>query len=164
MTNNLFPTFAINGTKPNGTSQVTASDVHDLVATALELQKQIFISILAGASFLFMVGVVFLFLLKRNNAKPNPDKPRRNAIIRRGTYGLLYLSTALVFATALSTTETAGALQFASRATSSSSILMHAGRTIQVLQWMAFGFSTLFTMTVPILVAPGIVQTLKEIV
>lgn len=149
-----------NLTSSNSTGEIA----QDLVATALDLQSQIFISILAGAAFLFVVGLVFLFLHKRDVAKPNPEKPKRSAIFRRGTYGLLCLSTALVFAASLATTSTAGALDFASRATDDTNILMHAGRTLQVLQWMAFGFSTLFVIAVPMLVGRRKIGGEKEIV
>lgn len=162
VTTNLFPTFASNsngnGTKPNSTSPtVSPAEIQDLVATALSMQGQIFISILAGSAFLFVAGVAALFLYKRDVNKYGLDvlPPRkRGTILRRITYGALYLSVGLVFAASLATTETADALQFASRATASSVVLMHAGRTLQVLQWMAFGFSTLFVMAVPVLVRP----------
>jgi hypothetical protein len=168
VTNSLFPKFANNatgnGTRPAADVAAPPSELQDLVATAIQIQSRIFGSIFAGASFFFFIGIIFLFLYKRDNANPNPDKPRRSAILRRGTYGLLYLSTGLVFATALATTEAGGVLQFSSQAASSSAIFMHAGRTIQVLQWMTFGFATIFTATVPILVRPGIVQTVKDFV
>lgn len=161
---NLFPTFdsvdTAKGTKTNGTKEssssggVTAAEVRDLVATALDLQSQIFISILVGAVFVFCAGVVVLVFHKRDAAKADGSKPKRTVLLRRGTYGLLYLSTALVFAAALATTETASALQYASSATRSATILMHASRTLQALQWMAFGFSTLFVLAVPMLARP----------
>ncbi|KAK1760383.1 Ca2+ regulator and membrane fusion protein Fig1-domain-containing protein [Echria macrotheca] len=159
VTTTLFPTTPLNPnttttTSKNTSTAVTQSELKDLVSTALDLQSQIFISILAGSTFAFFVGLIFLFLYKRDLAKPNPSKPRRSALFRRATYGLIYLSVGLVFAAALATTETADALQFASRATDTPKILMHAGRTLQVLQWMAFGFSTLFALTVPVLVKP----------
>ncbi len=164
----LFPTFVnTNGTKAKDSKDAfTADEVKDLVTTALDLQKQIFISVLAGATFLFFLGVVCLLLYKRFTSKPNPDKPRRTAIVRRLTYGFLYLSVGLVFAAALATTSTADALQYASRATTNAPILMHAGRTLQVLQWMAFGFSMLFTLSVPILVRSGAASIVasKEVV
>ncbi|KAK3377613.1 Ca2+ regulator and membrane fusion protein Fig1-domain-containing protein [Podospora didyma] len=154
---NLFPTFQNNAAGPktgNGNaSTTTLPEVHDLIATALDLQAQIFMSILAGASFLFLVGLGFLFMYKRDLARPNPDKPRRSAIIKRGTYGMLFLSTALVFTASLATTETTGALAFAANPNRSSSptILIKEGVALQVLQWMSFGFSLLFTLAVPFL-------------
>ena len=172
VTTNLFPTFTGtnngNGTKSNGTlasSAISPAEIQDLVATALSLQGQFFISILAGSAFLFIAGTAALFLYKRDIAKHGLDviPPRkRGAILRRVTYGSLYLSVGLVFAAAMATTETADALQFASRATLSSAILMHAGRTLQVLQWMAFGFSTLFVLAVPMVVRPKVVLFAKE--
>ncbi|KAK3942555.1 Ca2+ regulator and membrane fusion protein Fig1-domain-containing protein [Diplogelasinospora grovesii] len=153
---NLFslPSAPANGTKSNTTTSST-DEVKNLVATALDLQSQIFISILAGAAVLFFLGLIFLALLKRDIVNPNPDKPRHSAIIKKGTFGLLYLSTALAFTAALATSETAGALQYSSTASSNSTILIKPGISLQVLQWMAFGFSLLFTLAVPWLVRPG---------
>lgn len=65
---------------------------------------------------------------------------------------MLGLSTMFVFAAAIATTEAGGVLQSASWAMTDTAIRFHAGRTIQVLQWMVFGFATLFTGSVPFLV------------
>jgi len=72
--------------------------------------------------------------------------------VRRATYGLLFGSTALVFAAALATGQAAGALEYASKGMSHASVLIKAGTTMQVLQWVAFGFEVLFAGAVPFLV------------
>lgn len=87
-------------------------------------------------------------LLKRDAQSQSAwEHPRRSAIIRRATYGLLFGSTALAFAAALATSQAAGALQYASTA----AVLIHEGRTLQVLQWVGFGFQVLFVAAVPVL-------------
>ncbi|KAK0727798.1 Ca2+ regulator and membrane fusion protein Fig1-domain-containing protein [Lasiosphaeria miniovina] len=171
VTANLFPGLGLGNTTTtsNKSSNTTvgsivgpanAVDVHELVATALELQVQIFISILAGGAFLFASGLVFLVLHKRDAASPNPDKPRRSAILKRGTYGLLYLSAALVFTASLATSETAGALAYASSTIRNAPVLISEGIALPVLQWMAFGFTLLFTLAVPWIARPGYVTSL----
>ncbi|KAL2258318.1 hypothetical protein VTK26DRAFT_8399 [Humicola hyalothermophila] len=152
---NLFPELGGNGTNSDSNSTADADDVADMINTALDLQGGTFISVLAGAAVLFLGGVVALFFLKRDVSSPTAwDHPRRSAIIRRATYGMLYGSTALVFAASLATTQSAGALKYASEAMRDASVLIKAGTTLQVLQWLVFGFSTLFALAVPFLVRP----------
>ena len=73
-------------------------------------------------------------------------------MIRRITYAMLFGSTGLVFAAALATSQSAGALEYASEGMNHASVLIHAGTTLQVLQWVAFGFEVLFALAVPFLV------------
>ena len=98
-------------------------------------------------------------VLKRDVASPTAwqDHPRRSTIIRRMTYGLLCGSTGLVFAAALATTQAAGALEFASAGMRDASVLIKSGTTLQVLQWIVFGFEVLFTLAVPFLARPKVV-------
>lgn len=162
LTNALFPTFATNDTKTANATAAAPAPLRDLVATALQIEDKIFGWTLVAAGMMFLIGLVFMFIHKRHNAKPELGKSFFRTIARRGTYCSLLFSTGLIFASALATLEAATALEAASRATSSAAILMHAGRTIQVLQWMAFGFSMLFNLAVPVLVSAGIVKSLKE--
>ncbi|KAK3325927.1 Ca2+ regulator and membrane fusion protein Fig1-domain-containing protein [Apodospora peruviana] len=128
----------------------------DLVSTAVDLQTQVYVSVLAAAAFFFVIGLVFLLLHKLDIKKGNSDKPRRSAIIKRGTFGMLMLSTGLVFTAALATTETAGVLKHSTEAIKNTPVLMKEGITLQVMQWMAFGFSMLFTLAAPLLARPGL--------
>lgn len=108
---------------------------------------------LAGSGVLFVVGIAALLLLKRDvRSGSSWEHPRRSTAIRRATYGVLFGSTALVFAAALATSQAAGALEYASKGMNHASVLIKAGTTLQVLQWIAFGFEVLFAMTVPFLV------------
>lgn len=153
LTANLFPELAGNTTNPHSNSTADADDVADMIKTALDLQSGTFISVLAGAAVLFLLGLVALVLLKRDVSRGNSwEHQRRSTMIRRVTYGMLFGSTALVFAASLATTQSAGALKYASEAMRSASVLIHAGTTLQVLQWIVFGFSTMFCLAVPFLV------------
>ncbi|KAK4114638.1 hypothetical protein N656DRAFT_766822 [Canariomyces notabilis] len=161
LTPNLFPETVNKNSSSNATSSDV--DVADLINTALNLQSQSFMSVLAMSGLLFLIGVGSLLVYKFDVKKGSFDHPRRSAIIRRVTYGSLFLSTGLVFAAALATDQSADALEFASAGMKNASVLIKSGTTLQVLQWMAFGFSLLFTLLVPILVrekAPA--MTFKE--
>lgn len=167
----LFPDFNFGNTTTATASKnataASASDavfLKDLISVALDLQGQVYVTILAAAAFFFLLGLVFLLLHKRDVKNLNPDKPRRSAIIKRATFGLLALSTGLIFTAALATTETAGALKHSSESIKNSPVLMKEGITLQVLQWMAFGFSMLFTLAAPLLAKPGFAPFNKSVV
>jgi hypothetical protein len=157
---NLFPALQQGNNNNTSSSNTTNSattttnpEITDLITTALDLQSRTFISVLAGAAVLFVLGAAALFLLKRDVRSANSwEHPRRSTVIRRVTYGLLFGSTALVFVAALATSQSAGALEYASEGMSHASVLIHAGTTLQVLQWVAFGFEVLFALAVPFLV------------
>jgi hypothetical protein len=101
---------------------------------------------------LFVLGLAALFLFKRDVRSPSSwEHPARSTAVRRATYALLFGSAALVFAAALATSESAGALEFATADMQHASVLIHAGRTLQVLQWIVFGFEALFALAVPFL-------------
>jgi hypothetical protein len=148
---NLFP----GAPKGQDISDADRSDITDLITTALDLQSGTFMAVLTGAAVLFAFGIVALFLFKRDVQGPNSwEHPRRSTIIRRITYGMLFGSTALVFAAALATAQAAGALEYASAGMSHASVLIQAGTTLQVLQWITLGFQVLFALAVPFLVSP----------
>lgn len=167
LTANLFPTVAggpNNNTKGSSHAARAAAkpatpvspgeaELTDMVTTAINLQSRNFISVLAGAAVLFLFSLGALVLLKRDstNFTNEWERPRRSVIIRRSTYGLLYGSTALLFAAALSTTQSAGALEWAAAGMVHASVLIKSGTTLQVLQWMVFGFQAVFVLTVPFL-------------
>lgn len=146
----LFPD--LNGTQPRSVLTPSTLQVKSLLSAALTLQSQIFIPLLAGAGLLFLAGLVLLALLKRS-----PDSPRAE-LLRACATGTLCLSTALSFTAALSTSQTAGALQYSSRlsgAAGDAQVVTRPGMALQVLQWLAFGFSLLFSTSVPWLLRGG---------
>ncbi|KAG7289140.1 hypothetical protein NEMBOFW57_005503 [Staphylotrichum longicolle] len=143
-----------NNSNSNSTAfPLNRGQVTDLISTALDLQSSTFTPVLAAAGVLFVLSLAALFVLKRDVQSPSAwERPRRSALVRRVTYGLLFGSSALVFAAALATSQAAGALEYASKGMSHASVLIKAGTTMQVLQWVAFGFEVLFAGAVPLLV------------
>ncbi|KAK4157153.1 Ca2+ regulator and membrane fusion protein Fig1-domain-containing protein [Chaetomidium leptoderma] len=155
LTTNLFPELPgdKNNNKTSSSSANNRDEITDLITTALDLQSGVFMSVLAGAAVLFVFGVAALVVLKRDIQSPSGwEHPRRSSIIRRATYGMLFGSTALTFAAALATSQAAGALEYGSAGMSHASVLIKAGTTLQVLQWIVFGFEVLFALAVPFLV------------
>lgn len=154
----LFPDLVNSTQQPRSVLTPSTKDLTSLLSGALILQSQIFIPILAGSGLLFLAGLIILVLLKRDIDNPNPDKPRRGDMLRLGTMGCLCLSTALSFTASLSTSETAGALQYStllSGVGGEGATVIKPGMALQVLQWLAFGFTLLFTMTMPWLLRGG---------
>lgn len=165
LTKTLFPGLPLNNKTTtsdrsrSSPSATQAEDIVDLVTTAIDLQSRSFVSVLAGAAVLFVPGVAATLLHGRDARSPSPagwDRPRRrSALVRRAAYGLLGASAALAFAAALATTQAAGALEYASSAMRHCSVRVRAGTTLQVLQWLAFGFTALFALAVPFLARPS---------
>ncbi|KAK4122182.1 hypothetical protein N657DRAFT_634988 [Parathielavia appendiculata] len=151
---NLFPELQSRNSSSNSTASARRDEIIDLVTTALDLQTRTFISVLAGAAVLFTLGIAALILLKRDVRSPSSwEHPIRSTVIRRVTYGMLFGSTGLVFAASLATSQSAGALEYASAGMSHASVLIKSGTTLQVLQWITFGFQVLFALSVPCLVS-----------
>lgn len=122
----------------------------------MDLQSRTFTPILAGGAVFFIAGLVAFVLFQRDVRRSGPlAHPRRSAIIRRATYGTLYGSAALAFAAAIATSQAAGALESASHSMAHASVLVKSGTTLQVLQWLTFGFESLFILAVPFLVRGG---------
>lgn len=165
----LFPTINFGNASSNSKTKAATSSkdavfLKDLVDAAIALQGQVYVTILVAAAFFFLLGVVFLLLHKRDVKKANPDKPLRSKILKRGTYGLLALSTGLVFTAALATTEAAGVMRYSTESINNMPVLMKEGITLQVLMWMSFGFSMLFTLATPFLAKPGFAPFNKSFV
>ncbi|KAK4176043.1 Ca2+ regulator and membrane fusion protein Fig1-domain-containing protein [Triangularia setosa] len=152
LSSTLFPA----ATASNNT--LLKNEITDLITTAQDLQTEIFISILAGSAVLFIVGLVALFLFKRDRKKNGVaewyEQGKWSKIVKRGTYGALFLSAAMTFASALATSQSAGALQITSAVMENASVLIKTGTTIQVFQWIAFGFGLSFAAVVPFLAKP----------
>lgn len=153
----LFPDVH-NTTEPRAVTGPSSNEITSLLVAALIFQSQVFIPILAGGGVLFLVGLILLVVLKRSVANPNPDKPKRVEMLKVVLLGFLWLSTALSFTACLSTSETTGALQYSfllSGASGSAAMIVKPGMALQVLQWLAFGMTMLFTISVPLLLRGG---------
>jgi Ca2+ regulator and membrane fusion protein Fig1 len=119
----------------------------DLVSLGLTFQRAIFSPLLATSGVLFLLAVMAFVQLKRiikmrssfaNNISGN------QVIWKRITLGLHWASVAIVLAVATSLTEISPALQFAIAAAQPMSTKINAGRALQIIVWLAFGFSMLY--------------------
>ncbi|KAK3350525.1 Ca2+ regulator and membrane fusion protein Fig1-domain-containing protein [Neurospora tetraspora] len=140
----------------NSNARGAIPELQNMVLTGLDLQDQIFGKVLLTGSALFAIGLVLMFpykLVKRQLAKLAPGTPltKKQQFVRRGCYSAIWMGVMIVFAACIGTTETAGALGHATRNIKGSAILMKEGVTLQVLQWMAFGFMFLFVLTMPVM-------------
>ncbi|KAK3501946.1 Ca2+ regulator and membrane fusion protein Fig1-domain-containing protein [Neurospora crassa] len=140
----------------NSNARGAIPELQNMVLTGLDLQDQIFGKVLLTGSALFALGLVLMFplkLVKKKLAQLAPGTPltKKQQFIRRGCYSTIWAGLMIVFAACIGTTETAGALGHATAHIKGSSILMKEGVTLQVLQWMAFGFMFLFVLTMPIM-------------
>ncbi|KAK0754480.1 Ca2+ regulator and membrane fusion protein Fig1-domain-containing protein [Schizothecium vesticola] len=158
---NLFP-LSLTNTTTNAT--LSQPDALALSQTALALQSRILASPLAGCVLLFAAGVAFLLVFRREKARharqsDATDERRRFRWSRRATYVCLWVHAALLFAAALAATTTMNALEFVSSAPGMVEVVgggveIERGVTMMVLQWMAFAFSLVLTLAVPVVVRP----------
>lgn len=125
-----------------------------LVSAALTLQSRIFVPLLAGAGFLFLAGLAALVLVKRRIAKTGGAGP-----LRAATLACLCLSAALAFTACLATSGAAGALEFSTLlgvvGEAAPRTVVRPGVALQVLQWLAFGFTVVFVGGVPWMLKGG---------
>ncbi|KAK1835324.1 Ca2+ regulator and membrane fusion protein Fig1-domain-containing protein [Podospora conica] len=161
---NLFP-LSLSNTTTTPTTVISAPDALALSETALALQSRILASPLAGCVVLFAAGAIFLLVFRREKARhvrqgvtegAPVDERRRLRWSRRATYVCLWVHAALLFAAALAATTTMNALEFVSSAPGMvEGVEIQRGVTMMVLQWMAFAFSLVFTLAVPVVVRPS---------
>lgn len=127
-----------------------------ILSASLLLQSNIFVPILAGSALLFLVALVLLVFLKRRLNNPVPDKLLQATRLKTALMACLCLSSALSFTSSLSLSETAGALQYSGLlVTGKDQVLVTPGLELQILQWVSFGFTLLFTGGVPWLLRGG---------
>jgi hypothetical protein len=105
------------------------------------------LNVLVIASILFTLSLASLALLKLS-LKSRSTRTHRTTFYKPNTVSTLWLSTALAFAAALSTTQTFGVLQYSTTLLNTSELKVMPGVALQVLQWLAFSFSAVFTMGV----------------
>ena len=119
-----------------GNSGANQPSIKEIFNTGLEFQSTFIYWIIVIAGILYMLGLVFLALLKIQMKKTTRSLNRQ-----RITAGLLWTSTALIFAASLSLTQTTTTL----RHWPSQAVTVEAGSAVQVLQWLATAFSLLFS-------------------
>jgi hypothetical protein len=112
------------------------------------LQFKVFLCLLVAAGIQFFIAVTLLTLLKRNLRDAKATSLKRRMLYKRGSIGSLWFSAALALAASVSTTEAVGALQslYSMETLFDFQVKIVAGIPLQVLQWLAFSFSTAFAL------------------
>jgi hypothetical protein len=118
-----------------------------ILETALQLQRNIFFCLQAFAGVLFMVSI--LFFVTRVCIQMSKGSSRSWRFInQRWSEKILVASVAISVISAASTTQTGNALQFATKKPGATSLDIKVGYTLQVLEWLAFAFSTTFYIVI----------------
>ncbi|KAF2801242.1 uncharacterized protein BDZ99DRAFT_577755 [Mytilinidion resinicola] len=122
--------------------------VEHIMAIAVFLQTKILICVLAAAGVWFLLGLMFLVLLKRNLKDRKSPSLAHRRFFKQATVGALWISVALALAGTGAVSQTSGALQYFSNSVEAQSIKVSSGTTIQALQWLVVAFSTIFAFGV----------------
>jgi hypothetical protein len=122
-----------------------------VVETAFTLQSSLFPCINAAAALLFIIGLIWHAFksLGKNRQSQNRNLSKagnqNNALARISPKYQFILSAILSLAAAIATAHTANALEWATEGISSQGVVIHGGKTLQILQWLAFCFLVLFS-------------------
>lgn len=148
-----------------GSSMLTDSTNKALIDTGLTIQRKTiyWVPLAAGLAFLLALLVLLLLELHLNKAQPKPNATRQKLILKRLLLTGAWASTALVFAAAFSTTQTAATIGHSAAASSGANaaqrhvsqfliadddLVIEPGVVLQTLQWLAFSFSFFFCIGV----------------
>ncbi|KAF2475406.1 uncharacterized protein BDR25DRAFT_201735, partial [Lindgomyces ingoldianus] len=134
------------GPNSNTTSNLSDDSRH-VLSMALDIQSKIIIYLLAVAGVLFAISLFFISLLKghfRMAGIENVNAGKRIQMLRKVSMMTMWGSVAFALASAISINQATSAMEFITRVDSSSSIEITAGKTLNILQWLLFAFSTLF--------------------
>lgn len=118
-----------------------------LLGFALTIQSKITMYLLAGAGVLYFIALVLVLMLKRHFKASQKDKAiseKRRRSLRRSSLLIVWMSVGFVLASALSITQTTGAMAFVTQMESTSDVKIKAGKALVVLQWLIFAVSALF--------------------
>jgi hypothetical protein len=133
--------------KFSGLDSESIAEATPLFSLALVLQTKIMLCLLASAGVLFLFGILFLGLLKRNmKSGPTLHGVKRARRMQIALYSSVWMSVAVAFASAASIDQTTSALRFTTNSVSGSAFLIHTGTTLPVLQWLIVGFSATFAL------------------
>ncbi|KAF2111179.1 hypothetical protein BDV96DRAFT_603303 [Lophiotrema nucula] len=120
-----------------------------LLSTALTLQSKVLISVIAGAEAMFVIGLIFVVLLKRicravptNNAAQN----QKRLFLRSVALMAIWSPVAFALAAALSVNQATSALAYITRVQDAPELQVAAGETLVVLQYLAFAITALFAI------------------
>lgn len=130
------------------TSTALAGRSKSMVSVALMIQSKILLGLIAGAGVLFAISLVFFGLLKRHfnvRTGDNTIASKRRHLLRKAAFSTMWLSIAFSLVSAMSINQTTNALDYVTQA-DSSTVRITTGKTLNVLQWLAFSFSVLFAI------------------
>ncbi|CAJ2505524.1 Uu.00g129180.m01.CDS01 [Anthostomella pinea] len=123
----------------NSTLDSDSIPARALLSSARTFQNNVFYPLLAGSGALIFLSTISMLLLKRSikNPKFNPNTINTQKRFRSGMLVLGQLAFGLAVAAAFSTTQTVGALHFATTKVegSLSDIIITSGIPVQGLQW-----------------------------
>jgi hypothetical protein len=128
----------INGTSSNETALETS------VRLGTAFQSKILLPLLAPAGVFFLLSVLSMLLLKRYFKGESPAAAKLTIRWRTITMSLGILSTGLALASAFGTSQSTGALVFASENGLSTMPQIAATPTMQVVQWFIVALSVGF--------------------
>lgn len=147
-------TLALPSDRSSQRVQGNASQADALQATplsiALDLQSKVFISLCAIAAVLFGISLVLLLLksyLDKRLVDSDPGPGRR--FLQKAPPLCVFFSTGLAFASALAVMQAGNALEFATTG-SRDGVIFSSGKALQVLQWLVFAFSALFSFVLAV--------------
>ena len=135
----------------NGT---TYGQAPEMIKLAQTLQSSYLIGLLAVAGSLFAISLFFIALLKRDFkvVAQNSAAQQRRGRLRQAGLSSLWLSVAFALASAAATDQTANALTLISPVIlGGARITIAQGKALSVLQWFAFGFSTVFGLGISLM-------------
>jgi hypothetical protein len=121
---------------------------------ALQLQKNIFFCFEAFAGGLFFVTLLF-FLTKVYFHIGKGVIPRWPLFQQKWPEKLLLVSIVMSAINVVAVTQTGNAVAFATTELHAAPITAKAGLTLQILEWLAFGFSALFYAVLTISIRQG---------
>lgn len=134
-------------------TETSENDVYDpstsirLLEIGITLQSKIVLCLIVAASIFYALGTFCLLVLKRSfTAEVEEGRKAVNLRekLRSACLKLLWLSAALTLASALSVNQVTSALEYITRTESASEIQITGGKTLNILQWLAFASTSLF--------------------
>lgn len=125
------------------------------LSAALDLQSNVFLSPGAVAAVLFVIGEILLaakIYRSKKDEEADDEEDSKPSLLARfiesAPQRVLLFSTFLSLVAATSVTQTGGALEFATTEMTgcSGSVVITAGKALQVLQWLAFAISSILLL------------------
>lgn len=114
-----------------------------ILSAALQFQRSIFFSFEIFAGLIFLISLLF-FLTKMSIQMSTGSRQERRFIQQKWPEKLLLASIAISLVNAVSVMQTGNALEFTTHKFSKALLVVKAGHILQILEWLAFGFSTVF--------------------